>query len=181
MASRNSIMDEPKILKRGEAYLTPMQPYHIDEFVKVISKESVRELALLGYDNIRDAISEAYSSSGSYIVRGADSKILCVGGLWHEGDQEFPQMFAMFSKDVGKNFQMLARGSRMLVQFLGQAHPHMTMTILSEHESMLSWATWLGFEPIGFIKSGGHGYVEFVRCNLEESNVYNRPSRPAKH
>ena len=37
----------------------------------------------------------------------------------------------------------------MLVNYLEQTQPQMTMTILADYEIMVDWAVWLGFEPVG--------------------------------
>jgi hypothetical protein len=69
----------------------------------------------------------------------------------------------------------------MLVNFFDQTQDGMTMTILAEYDSMVQWATWLGFEPVGITESGKNKYVEFVRCNPNKKNVYDSPLRPIMH
>jgi hypothetical protein len=181
MASRNYIQDEVKVLSRGEAYLTPMKRHHIDELLEVLSKENRRELKLLGYDDVKEALQEMYEASEVYIVRNKNKELVVAGGLWHEAGDEWPQMFAMFSEGIKKDFNMLARGSKMLVNLFDQAQHGMSMTILSDYEFMMDWAEWLGFEAVGISVNGPNKYVEFVRCNPNESNVYNSSSRPVTH
>lgn len=181
MASRSYIQDEVRIMSRGEAYLTPMRQHHIAELMQVLSPENRRELILLGYDDVHTAIQEMYDSSEVYIVRNKDKDLVFVGGLWHEANEHWPQMFAMFSYKVRENFKLLARGSKMLVSFFDQTQGGMSMTILSDYEFMLDWASWLGFEAVGVSMNGENKYVEFVRCNPNKSNVYNLTSRPVTH
>ena len=76
---------------------------------------------------------------------------------------------------------MLARGSRMLVNFFDKTQPNMTMTILADYEGILQWAAWLGFEPVGTSVVGENKYVEFVRCNPNKKNVYDSSLRPIMH
>ena len=91
---------EVKIIQRGQYYLTPFQPYHIDEVVEHLSSENIEELALLGYTNIREAITDMYETSECYIARKEGETFLAVGGLWYNEDQDCPQMFAMFSDNT---------------------------------------------------------------------------------
>lgn len=181
MDSKSYIQDEVKIMSRGGAYLTPMREHHIPELLEVLSQENRRELKLLGYADIIFALRDMYESSEVYIVRNKNGDMVFAGGLWHEANEEWPQMFAMFSYKVRENFKLLARGSKMLVSFFDQTQHGMSMTILSEYEFMLDWAAWLGFEAVGVSANGPNKYVEFVRCNPNKTNVYNSSSRPVTH
>ena len=172
---------EAKILQRGEYYLTPFTLDHIDEVVENLSQENRRELILLGYSDIRDAIYDMHKSSECYLARKVGESFLMVGGLWFTEDQDFPQMFSMFSKDFAKHFTAIAHGSRMLVSFFDQTQQQMTMTILSDYEFMLRWANWLGFENVGVVLSNGNKYVEFVRCNPNQKDVYDCTLQPVIH
>jgi hypothetical protein len=171
--------DEPKIISRGGSYLTPMTEDHIDELVRVLAFENVRELAMSGQTNIREALEEMYSTCEMYVVRSKEGDLLCMGGLSYNDD--WPQLFAMFSRRMKENFHLMARGSKMLINFLDKTQEGMTMTILSEYAPMINWAAWLGFEPIGISEDKNIKYVEFVRCNPNKNNVYNSASRPATH
>lgn len=179
MATKNS--SEVKILTRGGFYMTPLSPFHLQEIADNMAPENKRELRLLGYTNLRVAMSEMYEQSEAYIVRKEGGPIICVGGLWFSEDQDHPQMFTIFTQEAKDNFIMLARGSRMLVDFLSQAQSHMTMTVLADYEGILNWAVWLGFEPVGVISIAENKYVEFIRCNLGENCVYDKASRPVVH
>ncbi len=58
----------------------------------------------------------------------------------------------------------------------------MTMTILSEHEAMLNWALWLGFEAVSAMSdTNNHEYINFVRCNPSMKDAYSDESRPVMH
>ena len=172
---------EAKILTRGSYYMTPLNLTHIDELEENLSPENKREIYLLGYDDIREALVEMYQTAQSYVVKKEDGKILLVGGLWFSEDQDFPQMFAMFTNDAFDKFTFLARGSRMLLNYLKEQEPHITMTILSDYEGIISWALWLGFEPVGFTETKYAKYVEFIHCNLDQNCVYDKPQRPVIH
>ena len=172
---------EVKILTRGAYYMTPLSPFHLDEIAENLSPENRRELRIMGYTNLRDAMSEMYEESEAYIVRKEGGPIIFVGGLWHTEDQDYPQMFSLFMNEAMENYTLLARGSRMLVDYLAQTQDHMTMTILSDYEGMANWAVWLGFEPVGVVTAGPYKYLEFIRCNLDGNCVYDKTSRPVVH
>ena len=95
--------------------------------------------------------------------------------------EEPPQLFALFTKHITKNFKGLARGSKMLISFLDQSYPDLSMQIAKEYESMLNWAVWLGFEPVGFSDWKNITYVDFVRCNPTQNCVSHKLSRPVIH
>ena len=161
--------------------MTPFTLGQLDEVVNNLSDENKHELALLGHTDIEQAIIEMYETSECYLVRAEGESFIAVGGLFYYDDQQYPQMFCMFSDKIKENFTLLARGSRMLVNFFDQTQEGMTMTILAEYESMLQWAAWLGFEPVGISQSTKNKYVEFVRCNPNKKNVYDSPLRPIMH
>lgn len=173
--------DEVRIIRRGQYYLTPFTTDHIDEVVEHLSKESRRELKLLGHLDIPQAIEEMQKYSECYIARKEDETFLAVGGLWYDGDQDFPQMFAMFSNNIKGNFNAMARGSLMFVKFFDSTQTHMSMTILADYEFMLNWASWLGFEAMGVSTVGPNKYVDFVRCNPNENSVRDGSLRPVTH
>ena len=173
--------NEVKILQRGKYYLTPFLPHHIEEVLLNLSQENKRELKLLGHLDIEEALIEMYESSECYLARKEGESFLMVGGLWYNEDQDFPQMFSMFSKDFADHFVPIARGSKMLVNFFDKTQDMMSMTILSDYEFMVQWATWLGFEVVGVIESNSQKYVEFVRCNPNRKSVYDGTSRPVMH
>ena len=179
--SNGDIRAEPKILQRGEYYLTPFTLDHIDEVEKHLSKENRRELKLLGHVDVREALIEMYQCAECYLCRKEGEPFIMVGGLWFDGDQDFPQMFAMFSDKIKDNFHAMARGSQMFVKYFDQWHSHMSMTVLADYEFVLDWASWLGFEAIGVMTSGPNKYVEFVRCNPSEKYVSHETSRPVMH
>ena len=177
----NKYIDEVKIIKRGQYYLTPFTKKHIDEVVEHLGKESRRELKLLGHLDIRQAIEEMQKFSECYIARKENQGFLAVGGLWYDNDQDFPQMFAMFSDTIKGNFKAMARGSQMLVNFFDTTQSHMSMTILADYELMLNWASWLGFEAMGISTLGKNDYVDFVRCNPNKNSVRGELLRPVTH
>lgn len=172
-------MDEIKIMERGSYYLTPFQEDHVYEFIHVIHPENVRELYKLGHTNVIDALKEMTEMSEVYLVRDGKGEIVFVGGLFF--DEDTPQMFAMFSSKLKDNFTVLARGSKMLINFFDKSYPMLSMTIQADYESMLNWAAWLGFEPVGISDYKNAQYVEFVRCNPAKNYVSHETSRPVMH
>lgn len=176
----SSNYDERKIMERGKYYLTPFTLDHVDEVTDNLSNENKRELALMGRSDVRAALIEMYESSECYLARREGGKFIFVGGLWYS-NQDAPQMFAMFSDDLKDNFISIARGSKMLVNQFDKTEDTMTMSILADYEGMINWATWLGFQPISVSLSHSVKYVDFVRCNLNQNNVYDIASRPVVH
>lgn len=173
---------QSSVIKRGAYQLNAVSVEDIDEIVKHLSPESARELKLLGYHSIKEAIGEMVSSSECYIARKGDGIYSCVGGLWHSPSNPNPQMFAMFSGNIKENFIPIARGSMTLIKLFDKFHSKLTMTILEEHEPMLNWAVWLGFEPTSSTLDGnGNAYINFVRCNPSIKNAYSNKSRPVMH
>lgn len=179
--SNENTTAEPRILQRGGYYLTPFTLDHIDEVEKHLSKENRRELKLLGHVDVREALIEMYQCSECYLCRKEGESFIMIGGLWFDGDQDFPQMFAMFSDKIKDNFHAMARGSQMFVKHFDQWHSHMSMTVLADYEFVLDWASWLGFEAVGVMANGPNKYVEFVRCNPSEKYVSHETSRPVMH
>ena len=166
-------------MQRGSYYLTPFLEHHVYEFVHIIHPENVRELTKLGHTNIAEALREVAETSEVYLVRDGNDEIVFVGGVLLDLDN--PQMFALFTTKLKDNFTLLARGSKMLISFLDQTYPMLTMTIDAEYEAMLNWAAWLGFEPVGIAATSSAQYVEFVRCNFDLDDDSPDVSRPTKH
>ena len=172
---------EAKIIKRGNFYLTPFTKDHVEEVIANLSPENVREINLLGYHNVRECIEEMMKYSDCYLVRKEGEVFTAISGLWYEDGKETPQFFAMFSKNIKKNFTSIARGSRMLITFFDRTQDEMCMRILSDHQFMLDWASWLGFEAIGVTQFNSNHYVDFVRCISPQKSAYSETSRPVMH
>ena len=177
----NRSTSEPRILKRGDFYLTCLHSYHIEEIENNLSKENRRELILLGYPSINEALTKMYHEAQAYVVKREGGPIIMTGGLFFNEDQDTPQMFAMFSEKAFDNYMLLARGSKMLLEYLTGYHPRLSMTILGDYEGMIKWATWLGFETVGVFTVGENKYYEFIYCNLDKNCVYDEPQRPVIH
>lgn len=171
--------NEVKVLTRGAYYMTPFTEEHVHEFIHVIHPENIRELFQLGHTNVVDALNEVAETCEAYLVRDKDDEIVFVGGLFF--DEEAPQMFALFTTKIGSNFTLLARGSKMLVNYFDKTHAVLTMTINANYEAMLNWAAWLGFEPVGMNEWKKQQYVDFVRCNPALNYVSHETSRPVMH
>ena len=175
------MVPEKKIMSRGRYYLTPFQYEHVQELLPILSVESIKESYVLGYNNPKQMLDEAFEHSEAYIVREEGGPIICLAGLFHDIDAQYPQMYAMFTKDVRKKHTVLARGSKMLVSFFDQQTEGMSMSIMEKHGDMCQWAAWLGFEPVGLQEYNNFSFVDFVRCNPNFSLVYKDSSRPMTH
>ena len=172
---------EVKLIQRGKYYLTPYNNNHLEEVANVLSVENIEELSFLGYQDTKDALVDLPHIAEAYVVREEGGAIIFIGGLLFEDDNQWPQMFAMFSNTIKKNFHVLARGSKMLVNFFDKTQAGMCMTILSKHSDMVQWATWLGFEVVGKTEFNGNTYIDFVRCNPNQKDVYDTASQPVMH
>lgn len=168
-------------MQRGEYYLTPYKHEHLQEVIEVLSIENVEELSFLGYQRPEEALESLPTIAEAYIARKENGPIIFIGGLLFEDDGQWPQMFAMFSSTIRENFHVLARGSKMLVNFFDKTQAGMSMTILAQHGGMLQWASWLGFDAVGKTTFNGMEYVDFVRCNPNGKDVYDGTSQPVMH
>ena len=180
LASRN-FMAEIKVLTRGKYYLTPFSEAHVEELCASLSAESKHELACLGYSTVTEALEDIIDQSECYVAKSEGGPIICISGLFIGSSIQCPQMFTMFTDEVRTNFQVMARGSKMLVNFFDQTYPSMRMSILSDFTSMLDWAAWLGFAVKGTVTYNKNTYIEFVRCNPKQKDVSHKPSRPVMH
>ena len=179
MRDTKKYMDEVKILQSGSYYMTPFHPNHILEMLPILHKETEKELLNLGYSSTLEALLDLQKDSEVYTVRNKSWDIMMVSGVFYSEDP--PQLFALFTKHISKNFKGLAKGSKLLISFLDQSHDELSMQIREEYISMLNWAVWLGFHPIGFTKEKKIRYVDFVRCNPKKNYVSHRTSRPVIH
>jgi hypothetical protein len=170
-----------EVLRQGKYSLTPVILEDLDEIVEHLSEQNVEELMLLGYDSVNEAIEDMITNSECYIARKDGHRFTFVGGLWPDAEGDPPQMFAMFSSDLRKNFVSIAKGSKALIKMFDHYHDTMTMTILAKNEGMLNWASWLGFYPVRITEQHGEQYVSFVRCIMPKTNVYTGESRPVMH
>ena len=170
-----------EVFRQGNYSVTPVTMDDFDEIVEHLSNENVEELMLLGYNSYRDAIRDMILTAECYIARKEGQPFTFVGGLWPDPDLGPPQMFALFSSDLRKNFVSIAKGSKALLKMFDQHHDTLSMTILARNEAMLNWASWLGFVPEAITEQSGGQYVSFVRCILPKTNVYTCESRPVMH
>ena len=69
----------------------------------------------------------------------------------------------------------------LLISFLDLSYDELSMQIRDEYISMLNWAVWLGFHPVGFTKEKNIRYVDFVRCNPKKNYVSDKTSMPVIH
>jgi hypothetical protein len=170
-------LQEHKIIRRGEAYLTPMKTAHIEEFLDCIHEFNAQEILDAGYFSTLDCLRIMYSSSEAYVCRNKSGEIVFVGGLWF-GD-ESPQMFCLFSNNLDKNTFLTAKMSKAMLGMFEGLHPKLTMKVSSRFEHMLSWAMWLGFEPCSI--TDDELQVEFVRCISNLNSVTHKALRPVVH
>ena len=140
MKVTKNYMDEIKILQSGSYYMTPFYEHHIPEIYSILHPETEKELSNLGYSSIIEALQDLQKDSEVYIVRDKDWNIMMASGVFFSEDP--PQLFALFTKHITKNFKGLARGSKLLISFLDQSYEDLSMQIAEEYESMLNWAVW---------------------------------------
>tara|TARA_Y100000592_G_scaffold87170_1_gene141412 strand:+ start:4505 stop:5044 length:540 start_codon:yes stop_codon:yes gene_type:complete len=174
-----NFMDEVKILQSGSYYMTPFYEHHISEIYSILHSETERELINLGYPTIFEALCDLQKDSEVYVVRDKNWNIMMASGVFFS--EEPPQLFALFTKHITTNFKGLARGSKLLMSFLDQSYDDLSMQIAEEYVSMLNWAVWLGFHPVGFSDWKNIRYVDFVRCNPTKNCVSDKTSRPVIH
>ncbi len=169
-----------EIMRRGKVFLAPLKHKHIDALEANMNKECVNDLNIMGYE-VRDAMEVALEASQSYVVQHDEAGILAVCGLMPEAGIEQVQMYGLFTDAAKNHAPSLLRGSRMLLKFFELQSDGLCMTIRADHEIMLQWAAWLGFEATGVSNYEGHGYVNFVRCGCIDCRGENAVSRPVMH
>lgn len=169
-----------EIMRRGKVFLTPLKHKHFEEIERNLSPESVRELELMGYEPA-DALETAVETSQAYAIIHDEDGILCISGLSFFHDLHCPQMYAMFTTKAKAHRLSLLRGSKMLLAFFSAQHSALCMTILTENDIMLQWASWLGFEAVGISNVEGAVYANFVRCENDDAYVETEGSRPVMH
>lgn len=177
MVFKNSIIAEKKIIERGKAYLTPMLDYHVSEFESIMHASNKAEVKDFGYDSVKQLLNNVLNDTESYVCRNKYGNLCFIGGLSHV--EESPQMFTIFANNLEHNVVLTAKMSKSLLHMYEKVHPTITMSILSKNEQMLNWACWLGFEPVEI--SFDEKFVEFVRCNSKNYDVYNKALRPIVH
>ena len=177
MVSKNSTMDEKRIIERGKAYLTPMLDYHINEFASIMHPSNKAEIKDFGYHSVHQLLTNVFNETESYVCRNKYGNLCFIGGLSHA--EESPQMFTIFANNLEHNVVLTAKMSKSLLHMYEKVHPTITMSILSKNEHMLNWACWLVFEPVEL--SVDEKFVEFVRCNSKNYDVYNNTLRPIVH
>jgi len=172
MASKN--FTEVKVIQRGEAYVTPLQPFHLKEIN--IHEENLNEFSYYGYEDVDEALEHMSQQSEAYICRNKRGQIIFICGLWFEIEDD-PQMFMILADNIPDNVHLMAKMSIALLHMFEMCHLTITMSILAKSERMLHWACWLGFAPVGTDET----FVDFVRCNITGNSVTDESLRPVTH
>lgn len=169
------------VFTQGGLTVRPVLECDLEKIANSLADINKREIEYLGYDTVMEAMEEMYRTSDSYLITNQDNDMVCLSGLWYGSVDEPPQMYAMFSDKIKEHRIGLLKGSLKIANLFMKGHDTITMSILSENTFMLDWAAWLKFTAVGFSTYRGKQYVDFVRCDHNQSFVYNDASRPAIH
>lgn len=170
-------LQEVKILTRGDAYVTPLQHYHLEEVE--LHRETIKDFKNFGYDSVDQALKEMCENAECYVCRNSRGEIIFISGLWHYEDSDMPQMFMLLASNIRENTFCMSRMTDKILDFYHSIHPHLSMTISVKRESMLQWAAFIGFSPIELIHN--ESFVYFERCFLAINGGNDKLLRPAMH
>lgn len=167
-------MDKP-LIKHGKFELYHLKEADVLPFYLNLSRENVREFDVL-YD--RDPYSALLEEVGQGMTHAVkiDGATIAVTGVYNN------MFWAMFSKDIKKNWRGLVRASPKLVSFYHQFFDDLTCHIWVENDFTVNWVSHLGFEVKGvYADDNDNMMVHFVRCNSKRNHVGSKPSRPVMH
>ena len=168
---------EAKILTRGDAYVTPLQHYHLEEVE--LHRETIKDFKNFGYDSVDQALKEMCENAECYVCRNSVGEIIFISGLWHYPDGDMPQMFMLLASNIAENTFCMSRMTDKILDFYHSSHPYLSMLISTKRESMLQWAAFIGFYPIEMVDN--ESFVYFERCFLAINDANDKSLRPAMH
>lgn len=167
-------MDKP-LVKHGKFELYKLREADVLPFYLNLSKENAREFEVLYDEDPYSSLLEIVQEDLVHAVK-VDRKTIAITGVYQG------VFWALFSKDIKKNWRGLVRGSPKLISFYHQFFDQMECNIWSENEFTLHWVTHLGFEPKQlYTDENGHPMVHFVRCNYWFDDIHSKISRPVMH
>lgn len=167
-------MDKP-LIKHGKFELHQLREADVLPFYLNLSSENVREFDVLYQRDPYSALLEEAGQDMTHAVKIED-KAIAVTGVYQG------VLWAMFSKDIKKNWRGLVRGSPKLISFYHQFFDKLECHIWVENEFTMNWLGHLGFEAKSIdLDDNDNPIVHFVRCNFKRNHVGSKPSRPVMH
>lgn len=176
MASESSTA-KPLIESHGLA-LHKLRRKHIIPFYENLSTDNIKELEQaygLDRENQLPMLLHLADEQMVFVVTKGE-KILAMTGLTEEG-----MMWAMFSKDMHKNWVRFARASPELIRYYHHFFDEIECRVWIRNGMIHQWLAHLGFEAIGMSGVDGVDFVHFVRCKENQDNVHSLMSRPVMH
>lgn len=167
-------MDKPLIEFEG-LELWPLMPKHIFPFYENMSDETRHEFEFVYCIEPLRGLLDVLNDQMVYAVTQGDS-VLSITGVDDAG-----VMWAIFSKDMRKNFKKFARGSFELIRFYHHFFPELRCIIWNESQMIYRWLQFIGFELEAEVTDGRVDFFQFVRCKDYEDNVHSFVSRPVMH
>lgn len=163
------------LLKHGKFELHKLGEADILPFYMNLSKENVREYEVLYDEEPYTSLLGLLNLDMVHSVK-IDGSVAAVTGVYNN------VFWAMFSKDITKNWRGLVRGSPKLVEFYHNFFDELECNIWAENVFTLNWVAHLGFEPrVTYSDEGGNQHVHFVRCKHWFDDVHSKISRPVMH
>jgi hypothetical protein len=172
-------MVEIHIQERG-LILVDLHEDHIKPFVDNISPESEREFREFYNISLTDALINVVSDPFAFTVL-KDGKPVAITGAALFADHAL--IWAVFSKDLRRNWITFARASRKLMDFYHSFHGELRSTVWSENHMVHQWLLHLGFVPADIVydPKNKQSSVHFVRCDHDAKYVDGSLSRPVLH
>lgn len=166
------------IVESRGLHLVALKPEHIRPFIDNMSNENLREFEIFYKMDPETEIPRLLESSShaafAVLLHGSPvalTGIDCHGLMW-----------ALFSKDLPRNFAKFARASSRLMSFYHTYHDYLHCVVWAENAMICQWLGWLGFTATDTGKTEfGHDVIEFVHCNYGQDGSIYGASRPAMH
>jgi hypothetical protein len=171
-------MDNPILSSRGMDLLT-MTGRHVYEFVANMSVENQKEFAEVYELDPQKSLLRFVDIPGNYaVVR--NGKVLALTGV-HTMDDGEGMMWALFTKDMKKQFVRFVRASTDLIQFYHSIYPVLNCDVWIESVMIHQWLALLEFHPEFGYEQNGQQIVRAVRYCSEDETELSSGQRPVVH
>lgn len=172
-------MAEIHIQERGLT-LVDLEESHIQPFVENISPESEREFREFYKISLTDALINVVDDPFAFTVL-KDGKPVAITGAALFTDHAL--IWAVFSKDLRRNWITFARASQKLMEFYHKFHGELRATIWTENHMVHQWLLHLGFVPADIVydPKNKQSSLHFVRCDHDAKYGDGSLSRPVLH
>jgi hypothetical protein len=170
--------DKPIISSRG-LDLVYFEKKHVIPVAVNLSDENLRELDVIYQVEPVQALYERACEVNTFAIERHGEPVAVTG---YSLCDDHIHIWAVFTKEMRKQWVRFARASHDLMSFYSQLRPTMICDVWSENEMIIQWLLHLGFDAETVLTdSNGNRIVRFVRCDYEDDSVVNTAQRPAIH